>query len=56
MSGIRPETAWDRDRTVVRLPDPAFQVVVLPAHADWMTGALVYCDPFWAHDCVGLRQ
>lgn len=39
-----------------RIPDAAFQVVVLPAHEDWMTGALVYCDPFWSLDCVGLRQ
>jgi putative acetyltransferase len=21
-----------------------------------MTGALVYCEPFWVHDCVGLRD
>ena len=21
-----------------------------------MTGRLVYCDPFWAPDCVGLRD
>jgi hypothetical protein len=21
-----------------------------------MTGALVYCDAFWASDCVGLRD
>lgn len=39
----------------VRIPDAAFQVVVLPAHEDWMTGALVYADRFWALDCVGLR-
>ena len=40
----------------VRIPDAAFQAVVLAGHEDWMTGALVYCDPFWALDCVGLRQ
>ncbi|MDF1606312.1 N-acetyltransferase [Nocardioides sp. YIM 152315] len=39
-----------------RIPDPAFQVVLLPAHQDWMRGALVYCEPFWALDCVGLRD
>ena len=39
-----------------RIPDAAFQVVVLPGHEPWMTGALVYCDPFWALDCVGLRD
>lgn len=40
----------------VRIPDAAFQVVLLAGHQDWMTGALVYCDPFWALDCVGLRS
>jgi putative acetyltransferase len=40
----------------VRVPDAAFQVVLLAGHEDWMAGALVYCDPFWALDCVGLRQ
>lgn len=39
----------------VRIPDPAFQVVVLPSYEPWMTGALVYAEQFWALDCVGLR-
>lgn len=39
-----------------RIPGRAFQVVLLAGHEDWMTGALVYCEPFWAHDCVGLRD
>ena len=43
-------------RPTVRIPDAAFQVVVLPGFEPWMTGALVYCDPFWAMDCVGLRD
>jgi putative acetyltransferase len=43
-------------RPSVRIPEPAFQVAVLDAHEEWMTGALVYCDAFWAHDCVGLRD
>jgi putative acetyltransferase len=43
-------------RPSARIPDPAFQVVLLPRHEEWMTGALVYCDPFWAEDCVGLRD
>ncbi|MFC6450088.1 GNAT family N-acetyltransferase [Cellulomonas gelida] len=38
-----------------RIPAPAFQVAVLPTHEPWMTGRLVYPDPFWASDCVGLR-
>lgn len=43
-------------RPSTRIPDAAFQVIVLAGREDWMTGALVYCDPFWALDCVGLRQ
>ncbi|MFC6344285.1 hypothetical protein ACFP8W_20045, partial [Nocardioides hankookensis] len=39
-----------------RIPGPAFQVVLLPSYEPWMTGALVYCEPFWSHDCVGLRD
>lgn len=43
-------------RPSVRIPDAACQVAVLDGHEDWMSGALVYCDPFWANDCVGLRD
>ena len=43
-------------RPSTRVPEPAFQVVVLDDHEEWMTGALVYCEPFWTHDCVGLRD
>ncbi len=39
-----------------RIPDAAFQVMLLAGHEAWMTGALAYCDPFWALDCVGLRD
>ena len=39
-----------------RIPAPAFQVALLPAYEPWMTGTLVYCEPFWALDCVGLRD
>jgi putative acetyltransferase len=40
----------------LRIPPPAFQVAPLPGHQPWMTGTLVYSEPFWAHDCVGLRD
>jgi putative acetyltransferase len=43
-------------RPSARIPDRAFQVALLPTHEQWMSGALVYCDPFWAEDCVGLRD
>ena len=28
----------------------------MPGYEPWMTGTLVYSEPFWAHDCVGLRE
>lgn len=40
----------------LRIPEPAFQVAVLPSYAPWMTGTLVYAAPFWETDCVGLRE
>jgi len=40
----------------LRIPDPAFLVHVLGSHEPWMTGTLVYPEPFWALDCVGLRD
>jgi putative acetyltransferase len=40
----------------VRIPGPAFQVVTRAGYDEArMTGALVYPDAFWRHDCVGLR-
>ena len=40
----------------VRIPDAAFQVATLPGYDQTaMTGALVYPDVFWRHECVGLR-
>ncbi|MFJ4482028.1 GNAT family N-acetyltransferase [Streptomyces longwoodensis] len=40
----------------LRIPDGAFQVLRFPAHEPWMTGTLVYAEPFWRHDAVGLRD
>ena len=54
--GFEPATPRGFTRPSSRIPEPAFQVAVLGAHEEWMTGALVYCEPFWAHDCVGLRD
>lgn len=53
---------WERgsahgfSRPSTRIPDAAFQVVVLDSWEPWMTGPLVYCDPFWTLDAVGLRD
>jgi putative acetyltransferase len=54
--GFEPATSRGFTRPSVRIPELAFQVVVLDGHEEWMTGALVYCEPFWAHDSVGLRD
>jgi putative acetyltransferase len=40
----------------LRIPDAAFQVRTLAAYKPWMTGTLVYAEPFWRHDAVGLRD
>ena len=40
----------------LRIPDGAFQAVRLPEYEPWMTGTLVYAEPFWRHDAVGLRE
>lgn len=56
-----PRLGFERGRSrgfespSTRIPDAAFQVFVLDGWEDWMTGRLVYRDPFWAQDCVGLR-
>jgi putative acetyltransferase len=40
----------------LRIPDMGFQAVTLLAYEPWMTGTLVYAEPFWRHDSVGLRD
>jgi putative acetyltransferase len=54
--GFRRADEVGFERPSARIPGAAFQVVVLPAHEAWMTGRLVYCDAFWALECVGLRD
>lgn len=39
-----------------RIPDAAFQVVVLDGCEDWMTGRVVYPEVWWLHDAAGLRD
>lgn len=54
--GFRRGSELGFERPSVRIPDPAFQVVAFDSREPWMAGRLVYCDPFWALDCVGLRD
>ncbi len=53
--GFGPAGALGLRRPSTRIPADAFQAIALPAHAPWMTGTVVYAEPFWALDCVGLR-
>ncbi len=43
------------DRPSTRIPEAAFQVVKFDTATAEMTGRLIYREPFWTHDCVGLR-
>jgi putative acetyltransferase len=54
--GFVPGATLGFRKPSLRIPDAAFQVATLPAYEPWMTGTLVYAEPFWRHDCVGLRD
>jgi putative acetyltransferase len=54
--GFRAATPLGFSRPSTRIPEPAFQVALLSSYEPWMTGALIYCEAFWATDCVGLRD
>jgi putative acetyltransferase len=54
--GFQPGGPKRFRRPSLRIPEPAFMVHPLPAYRPWMTGTVVYADPFWRLDCVGLRD
>jgi putative acetyltransferase len=54
--GFHAATPVGFTRPSPRIPEPAFQVRLLPAYEEWMRGPLVYCEAFWATDTVGLRD
>jgi len=54
--GFTPGADLGFRKPSLRIPDGAFQAIRLPAYEPWMTGTLVYAEPFWRHDCVGLRD
>jgi len=54
--GFQEGAALGFRKPSLRIPDAAFQVAPLRAYEPWMTGTLVYSEPFWANDCVGLRD
>jgi putative acetyltransferase len=53
--GFTPAGEGGFRKPSLRIPDAGFQVLRLPAYEPWMTGTLVYSEPFWRHDAVGLR-
>jgi putative acetyltransferase len=54
--GFEPGEEQGFRKPSLRIPDAAFQALRLPAYEPWMTGTLVYAEPFWRHDAVGLRD
>jgi putative acetyltransferase len=54
--GFLPGGEYGFRKPSLRIPDAAFQVFRLPRYEPWMTGTLVYAEPFWRHDAVGLRD
>lgn len=53
--GFEPAGRLGLRRPSLRIPGPAFMARRLGSYQLWMTGTLVYAEPFWRHDCVGLR-
>lgn len=56
MFGFLPGGDQGFRKPSLRIPDAAFQVLRLPRYEPWMTGTLVYSEPFWRHDADGLRD
>lgn len=54
--GFRAGAGFGFRKPSLRIPEPAFQALTLPAYESWMTGTLVYTQIFWLHDTVGLRD
>lgn len=54
--GFRPGAEHGFRKPSLRIPDTAFQAVLLPSYESWMTGTLVYAEAFWRLDAVGLRD
>jgi putative acetyltransferase len=54
--GFRPGEPLGFRKPSLRIPDAAFQVLLLSSYEAWMTGTLVYPEVFWRHDAVGLRD
>ena len=54
--GFEPAKKYGMRKPSIRIPDAAFQCRPLSTYESWMCGTEVYPEPFWTHDCVGLRE
>ena len=54
--GFEPASAHGFEPPTLRVPAPAFQVVMLKDQPDWLTGRVVYPEVWWRHDSTGLRD
>ena len=54
--GFEPAATHGFEPPSLRVPAPAFQVVVLADLPDWLTGRVVYPEVWWRHDSTGLRD
>jgi putative acetyltransferase len=54
--GFMAATPLGFTRPSPRIPEPAFQVRLLPSYDESVRGPLVYCEAFWTTDTVGLRD
>ncbi|MGI9157504.1 MAG: GNAT family N-acetyltransferase [Marmoricola sp.] len=54
--GFSRGSRQDIEAATTRLPEAAFQVVLLGAHEGWMAGRVVLHDVWWRHDSTGLRD
>jgi putative acetyltransferase len=53
--GFEPASDTGFEAPSRRTPEPAFQVVRLSRHEEWMAGRVVYRDVWWEYDAAGLR-
>jgi putative acetyltransferase len=54
--GFSSASALGFERPSTRIPDPGFQVALLPSYQPWIVGRLIYPEAFWTTDTVGLRD
>jgi putative acetyltransferase len=54
--GFEPAKKFGMRKPSIRIPDAAFQCILLDGYEPWMQGTEVYPEPFWTNDCVGLRD